>query len=256
MKKFTDTLGISENNELFASAQMTIEDRLASPFYGYFLVSWLTLNWQTVYATLFVDQETLFEKTGLLKPDYVELFLWPVYTWSFYLHYLLAPLALTILFVWYLPYITRIFFRKNIRNRVALKVIELQELSQEKKEEKKLTQEDTALMKTEIERAKVEKKAAQENPEVLWEREYYQFRVLPLFKKFTHIVASIYEYSGRITVVSEYNDRIIFQIPKDVLAHAHTNDLVIFEKGKEKIDLTDKGKFFVRKFTADTSISS
>lgn len=253
--KIKEYFGISSHNEVIASTEIALSDRIASPFYGYFALSWIVFNWKLIYIAFFIDQSRLFEKTNLLRIEYL-VSLTPTYPgFSFFWQFLIGPALLAFLALWVFPYGTRIFFRKNLRNKVALKVIELQELRKEKTEERELKKAETKLIETEIEHAKVEKKAAQEQPEILWEREYYQFKILPLFKKFSFIVESVYEHSGNITTHHPYNDDVVtFQIPKDILAYAHTNNLVVFDETKRKIDLTEKGKLFVRKYSAETSV--
>ena len=95
----------------------------------------------------------------------------------------------------------------------------------------------------------MEKVAAAEAPEVLWESEYKEFTTHPLYRHFSKIIESIYEYHGKTATVTRYSQR--FEIPKELLAFAHANELINFSEDNDRISLTVKGKFFVKKFTSE-----
>jgi hypothetical protein len=46
-------------SELGASIQKTLKDRVSSPLYGSFIISWLIINWQIPYVTIFESNTTL-----------------------------------------------------------------------------------------------------------------------------------------------------------------------------------------------------
>lgn len=235
-QKLKEFVGISDQNELLASAEMALSDRLASPFYGYFIISWLLVNWSLVYAALFINQEILFDKTGLLRTEYVTLFIPNVSSTDFWLQFIIGPIALSIIAIFFAPYGTRVFYRQSVRNRVALKVIELQELRQERKEEVALAKDETALIKSELDRAKIEREAARENPEVLWEQEFKKFlKNLPeVFK-----LPDLQQYAYANTYLSDSQ--------KQRLAYLHLIGLINFYD-PHHVELTEKGKFFLRRY--------
>ncbi len=243
IKSIKDFFG--EENELVTSTNDAIQERISSPFYGYFLFTWLLTNWKLVYAAFFLNQEEVFIKTGLLRNEYLET-LFPK-NWEIFLNFVLIPIFLTFLIFWVFPYGTRLFFRKNIKNKKALKIIELQESQKEKKEEKELVQQETALIKEEIEKAKEEKKAAEENPEILWERDFKAFQKLALFRKFKQILDAIYENDGQTK--AHYNSltqSYDFKVDTDILIYSDTNGLISLGQGAG-IALTKKGRFFAQR---------
>lgn len=239
-----------ETNEVVQSTQIAVEDRLSSPFYGYFIIAWLVVNWHPLYIAFFIDQGKIFEKTGFLRNEYLFSILPISHTQEFWWKFFLFPLTLTLLFFWVFPYGTRIFYRKSIRNQKALRIIELQENKKEAVQEKELAKAEVSLIKEEIEKAKEEKRAAKETPEVVWEREFKNFQKIPLYQKFDYIVRSVYEHNGDITVRNTdiYSGPITFRIPQDILAFSHTNGLVTLDKKEGKIELTEKGRFFVLQY--------
>lgn len=241
-KDLKDILGLSDGNELVASAEIALSERIASPFYGYFLISWLIINWKIIYVAFFLDQQYLFEKTGLLRNEYLQTIIppfGPQYLWQF----LLEPTILAWAILWLFPYGTRVFYRKSLRNKKALKVIELRELRKEQQQRVELTKTETELFESELEKKRIEKVAASESPELLWENEYKEFEKSYLYGKFREIIESIYKHSGYVSYVNEK------YISTDMLAFADTRDLIQFVEGSSnQIKLTPKGKFFASKF--------
>lgn len=233
-----DFLGIGGGNELIDSTKLALEDRIASPFYGYFLISWILINWKLIYVAFFIDQGILFEKTGLLRNQYLDSLALP----NIWIHFFIEPFLITILLFWVFPYATRIFFTKNIRNKITLKVIELRETSRSTKAKTELVQEETSLLKEEIEKAHEQKKAETETPEIIWDKEFKKFQSSKLFKEFNQIVDSIYEYQGYVTYDT-------FTINKDILVYADSNGLINLSSDNRRIELTKKGKHFLKKFS-------
>jgi hypothetical protein len=72
-----------------------IYDRLSSPLYGTFILSWLVWNWKIVYLTIVIDQEIVGNKISYIESHYQNplLLLW-------------APLFSTIILIWLMPYAT------------------------------------------------------------------------------------------------------------------------------------------------------
>lgn len=96
-------------------------------------------------------------------------------------------------------------------------------------------------MKTEIQKAKVEKQVAEENPELLWESEYKTLQNDFLLTKFSEIIKAVYTDNGRV------HDQFGRGISANALAFADTRGLISFPDAN-RIELTAKGKFFAAKF--------
>jgi len=240
---------LGDKNEVVQSTGEALEERITSPFYGYFLLSWVLYNWYFLYVALFVDQELIFQQTSLLRNEYLLSFFANFSLFKILIQFFFAPLLLTILFFWFFPFVTRPFFRKNLRNKKVLKLIELEENQEEVKKEIELVQSQTELLKEEAEKAKEVKKASKEDPTIVWEIEFEEFKKNKyLYEKFSQIVEAVYIHNGETTVPHQYfPEQNSFQVEKDILAFVDSNELVKLIKGN--ISLTNKGKYFVKKYS-------
>lgn len=242
MNQIRDFLG--EENELVESTNIALNERITSTFYGYFIISWLIFNWKLLYIAFFIDQEKIFSKTNLLRNEYLSQLIPSHTSWIFWFNFVIYPFLFTILFFWVFTYVSRIYYRKNLRNKKALKRIDIQESLEIKKEEKKLIQEQTKVIDENIKKAQRERKAQTETPEIIWEKEFERFRRSSLFIKFDQILDSIYKYGGKIKVAGQFYDQFDFEMNREILIFADSNNLITI-KG-DTISFTDKGKFFAK----------
>lgn len=240
METIRDFFG--ENNEILESAQSAMQDRIASPFYGYFAISFFLTNWKLFYAAFFLDQEIIFSKTAKLRSEYLYS-LFP-HGWTLVFDFFLYPFLITVLCFWIFPYATRVFYRKNIKNKIILRTIELQEMQKVTREEKVLVQQERQLIKEEVEKAKEEQKAIMETPEVVWDKEY-QDTIKNLHRNnFKSVLNTIYESGGQ--VVGQFGIR---NIPAEIVTYFHLNGIISFsDTNKAIIDLTEKGRYFAKKY--------
>lgn len=223
-----------ENQELIESTEIATKERLTSPFYGYFIISWFVTNWKIFYVALFIDQELIYKKYNLLRHDYISDYVFPTGT-TILKDYFLIPLLFTVLFFYVFPYISRSFFRKYLRNKKAMQVIELQE-------NKKVIVQETKLLKEEGAKAKLEKKIEKETPEILWEKDFIKLKNEGrLYNKFRQIIDCVYEHKGHL----EYG--LTKLVDQDILVFSDTNELIIINGNS--IKLTEKGKFFTKRYT-------
>lgn len=240
---------VGENNELVESTDIAIKERLTSPFYGYFICSWLLFNWQIIYVAFFVSQDNILTKTGLLRYQYLQQSFPILWSWGFFLEFLIYPLLATALFFWVFPLVTRIYYRKSLKNQKALRRIDIEENLQISKEEKKLVKEETDLIKTKSEQEKQKKKVEKETPEILWQKEFEDFKGHPSYINFSQLKNVIYNNSGK---THKWNGASYVRlINTDVLATAHTKNLILIngkEYSDERIELTEKGRFFMSKY--------
>lgn len=191
-----------------------------------------------IYTAFFVRGEDLFLRNHLLSNEYLFINIPSISTWSYWSHFLIYPFLATIFIFWVMPFITRPFFLKNIRNKKALKLIELIETREIKKEEKKLVIAEKDLIEEESRKAKQMKKTAVETPEVLWAIEYSEFEKKPLISEFSDVVKKVYKNDSEWLVLSTA-----------MKAFIDLNGLGSVENGyPNTVNLTLKGKFFVKKY--------
>jgi hypothetical protein len=232
-----------ENNEFIESTQGAVKDRLTSPFYGYFIFVWLLVNWKFLYISLLVSQDKIFEKTGLLRHEYLASLI--PKGWGGWWCFVLFPFLLTIFIFWILPYGTRIFFRKDIRNKKALRIIELQEDKAEKVERQGVVQEEVRLLSKQEELANKQRSLKSKSPEILWEGEYNVMKKTSWVNELKKLYELIYQDDG-YTVDGNGKSNV----DSALLAYAHSNGLIEYTKSdrydSRLVVLTEKGKYFIK----------
>lgn len=244
---------IGERHEITESVREGLADRLSSPFYGYFLVSWFIVNWDFVYSALFVDGKIIYEKTKLLKNEYLLQKILPEHYLSteYWLSFLILPLFLTFFALWPMQYLTRMIYKRHIENKKAEENIKAAALTARAELETKILNAETAVFQAEVAQAKIEKEAKEVSPELIWKKEFEEFKKHELFSKFQKVIDSVYSNSGK-TYVHEYSDEIqewyTFSVPQDVVVYSDVNEL-ISKDSTGGISFTPKGKAFVRYYT-------
>ena len=240
IKKFTDSLKsiIGDKHEVTEAIREALEDRVTSPFYGYFIISWLLVNWNYIYAALFVNAQYVFEKTGLLRNEYLFQEVLPAHLVSttYWLDFLVIPFIFTCAAFWLMPLLTRVFFRQHIRNKIKNEGIRAEEMAAEIKAEEKI-------LEAEVSKAKVEKEAHQSTPEVLWKNEYKEFKENPLHKIFYNLIEHYYKHNAQIETQQG-------KIRNDLLVFCDVNKLINIDYNS--FELTNKGKEFVKLYIQDS----
>lgn len=228
------------------------KDRVTHPFYKTYAVAWFIINWKVVYSLFFISEEYIYEKYFLLRNEYLFHEFFNISGYYFWIFIIILPVFLTWLIIWKLPDLLFIkATRRNEKFRIDKKIARI--------EEEKRLEEDTAELisakKENIEEAiKIDRFALENKPEIAWDIEYIAFEKSQQFKLFSQIIKSIYTHGGRIVVHgSEWSKGSEFEIDSGLLAYAHSKNLINLERGDSQvpdlISLTEKGKFFVSKYT-------
>ncbi len=240
-------------------------EKTGSPLYFTYIGFFIAWNWQ-FFHVLFIESESLFKVPTV---EYVTRHMlistenvlagspaWVITAVNWVVNlgwHVLPPAALTIFTILYLPPVQKWALAKYLDSRFdrkrmyALRQKEHNEwlLGQEKKDVKTL-EELASVKERQVETtARIESLMTDEEK---WAHDFTDFLKLPLRNEFSKIVESVYNHQGNIRVTDEY-ERETFSIPKDLLAYAHTTNLISFDQINGSIDLTEKGKFFVRKYT-------
>lgn len=124
LSKITETA-----SKAFEKAGELIQDRLFSPMYFYFLISWIVANWKFVYTFFFVDEETILKTQQILKVDYMaQMYHLDI---TSVIHLFIIPAISSFVFVWWISLISNKFYRKHEENqmekRAVLREIEYKE---------------------------------------------------------------------------------------------------------------------------------
>lgn len=229
--------------EIKASIGDYVSDRMRSPFYGVFVISWCLWNWKVFYITFFIDSGLLWKSMGLLKLEYIGQFYpfgWHLGTICTVLYLLILPLLSVFVIVFFLPYLTEVFYEKSLdfgnRNEL-IKLKKNEELLISKEKNLEITKKVAAIQQEESKAKKGSK-----TKEEIWNEEYSEFKEDRHFADFSEIHDAVYGRKG-------WADRI----STDIKAYSDANGLVNIElvSGSERITLTEKGKYFMKRFTKD-----
>lgn len=228
---------------IFDSIGAWLKERTASPLYGIYIASFFLWNWKIVYVlfwekALSVSKVEYVQKLMKFQGEGLFVDIGNV-VWVF-----APPMILTYLIVRWLPYShgwahkwsTKYYFdRKNLYDNALL-------ISERKR---KQTLEQLVKVK-EGQFDSKEKILKSMSNEERWDEEFTEFQNTRLFPDFQQIITAVYEHGGYI----EMNGSVY--IRPDVLAITHSKGLVSMD-GTYKVELTEKGKFFVSKFMEKTN---
>jgi hypothetical protein len=232
------------NNSLADSFKTSLKTKYESSIYGIFITYWLIFHWNFVFTLFFVNENNILNSTGLLKNDYLVSKFFNINDIWFYVLFI-SPIILTYLTIWKFPkYITipsfkreqeddyeKIIFKLNLQKNIVSAQIEI-----EKEEIKK----NTVVIKNVEEKQKIK----DINPTIIWDEDYERFKKLDFAHAFSKIIDSVYKKHG-------YTNMANFEIPENILAYSHSNELIEINNESRTISLTSKGKYFVNKFLED-----
>lgn len=107
-------------NELINSYQQFIKDRLSTPFFGNFIFVWFVFNWEIVYTTIFLSEDSIkpLNKIEFIKQNYIheDTLILPLIS-AIFLTFLF-PILNTIILLWREKI-------KRIKNDRTIKIHEL-----------------------------------------------------------------------------------------------------------------------------------
>jgi len=240
------------SEEIQNSIKDNIKERISSPFYGTYFISWLIFHWQIIIVLFFVDEDYIWQTNQLMKNEFILKYFVDYADFWFWFRWI-TPFILTILIIWVFPkYISIPAFKKSQKDNSLKEIFKLQEKIKIEEEENELRNKKILKLEKEKEIIKKEKDIEQIDPELNWEKEYKNFREMPYYIQFKYIITSVYSHNGN-TSWSEGLNLGINKIPEEVLAFAHSSGLINFTKdGKSRIELTEKGKYFVKMYNNDS----
>lgn len=231
-------------DEARESLKENLKNRIASPFYGAFIISWLAWNWEVWYVTFFVDSDLLLKTEDILKVDYISA----IYKWSSFWdatyslsHIFILPFLSALAIVYLMPEITCKFYDKSLETENKNKLAKnkqgrafLEAIGE------KLDAEKTILIKqAEVKKEKIKSEKSQEEK---WDEEYKNFKSGKYYNSFKSIKEIVY---GNDNWVGE-------SISFNVRAYFDSNGIIQNFKGNSsRIELTEKGKYFMKKYSEE-----
>lgn len=224
-------------------------DRAKSRIYAIYIF-WLLVGFLPVlFVSLFVDQQLLYEKTKLLKNEYIRDEFFNFSTWQgvvYPIAVIIGASIMTRLVIWDFP---KLFVNKAYKREIES---QFQRDFEQIKIERKLEAEKQLLAEEQLDTVEKEKAIASEQEKIekteteKWMEEYSELKKKQrLFNYFSEIPEAIFDYGGRI----EYQDQNEhFKIDTNLLSYAHASNLVSFDDTRTYISLTEKGKFFLKNY--------
>lgn len=241
------------NNEIVDSISESFREKVNTPIYGVFTIWWAVFHWKLLITIFLVSEDRIWKSEHLLKGDFLSKAFFNIQDWYFWFS-LVMPFVLTYLVIWKFPdWFLIPAFKKDEEDKTKKRKIRIDEQKKLSEAEKELEEAKTEKLVVVEEKVKKEKAIKNIDPTVSWNEEYELFRKSVYYNDFNFLVESVYQHNGNVNWVDR--SYIDHSIPKGVLAYSHTNGLIEFSKGNKDINLTDKGKFFVKMFSLDNNIS-
>jgi hypothetical protein len=223
--------------------------RIYTTFLGWLLI----FHIDVIFIAALTDQTVLYDKTGLLKGEYVWAYISHFGLWSIALELLrfaLAPL-LTYLMIWILPqYINERSYREELEIEYTLRKMKV-------KKEEELNKREGVAVQRQLENIENEKKAVVErvkikdSPETLkWDVEFKDFmKKINARDTLDELRNTVYAEGGNLFQYKAANGWTTEPsgVSPDNLALADINDLIAFTDKGKLISLTSKGKYFLRR---------
>src|SRR6185312_11869575 len=98
--------------DLKKSINAVLYERISSPLYGTFVLSWVASNWKAIFITIFISSKEL----PTNKLDYIIEQFYPCWFWSL-LKLLIIPILSTFIFIVWMPRLVNKAFEINEENK-------------------------------------------------------------------------------------------------------------------------------------------
>lgn len=228
-------------------------DRAKSRVYMTYILWVLIIFSPIVFIGLFVDQNILYQSKGLLRNEYIALNyinLREWWGWVYFVGGLFVAGVMTRLTIWDFPrwFVNRAF-SKEIGYSIDRDITRMQKNQKLEDEKKKLANKELETTKTQAELVEQKEKLERKEGDA-WRRDYRRFSDTDAYKMFGMVKDCLYAHDGRIIVKNGLGERI-FELPSGIVAYLDSNSVAIVKDGK--ISLTDKGKYFMKRYLDDSS---
>jgi hypothetical protein len=244
--------------EIWSAIAEAIRNRATSTTLVTYSFFWLAWHWQGVFTALFVSEEKILEKHYLLKNEYVNQYFFGWQGWDTVIG-LAVPLGLTIFFLWPLQKFVLIYaYKIEQQNKVARKKVKLEQEREVENYKTLLLNKESKTINAQAKKVAAEaklsttkKKAAKTDPTIVWDEDYREFKTSRFFRDFRRIRDAVYEHNGYYNFNN--GDGTRFELSSDLMAFVDTEGLVKINPDGRRIYLSEKGKYFVKRYQQDTS---
>ena len=236
-------------SEFSKSIKAILYDRIASPFYGTIIISWLLWNWKIPYVTFFVEQARLKEN----KIDYI------INQCNDIHHLITFPLISTILILTLVPFLTNgaywitlIFdeWRNTKKNEIEGKRLltleqsimlrtELQDQEESFDKLLKGKNDEIELLRSQLNAALTKDKDS--TPKIISVEEQYKDELDDFFNN-----QKVLKFIDKVAYYAQTGYRLS-DVPVDIVSYYVANDL-IKSTGTSTYAFTEKGKYFLKEY--------
>ena len=255
-----------------------LKERVTSPLYGTYVITWLLWNWRAVYITLWVSEDSIKNQTKLEylieAASYTPS---PTVVWKIDIsilinifYFFVVPAALTWLALSWLPNLQNwayqqyldfkearreslnIFNDKIEKHKQSLQNTEdYVEAIQKEKLEIQRAREELEKLRSEREKLQQTQEEVELSEEDQWDLEYEEFKSGKYFEVFNKIKNIIYGDRGDVSLEKRNSDFM------DALIYFHANEIVEYrDANRDFIELTEKGAYFLKKYVNDRSLNA
>lgn len=239
-------------------------DKARSRIYGIFALWLVVPHAPVLFAVFFTDQKLIFQKTNLLKNEYIQATYFNFEPWWMWLVYIYVVLGfatlMTWLTIWILPKVLiKRSYEQELEAEYEREFMKLEkEDALEKRKQELLKVREKRLETQEAQIKKEEKLSEKQGTLVMsendiWRKEYERLLQTNFAGQlFQELEDAVYEHAGKIRVYDNYGSGgTLFEVNKNVLAYAHGNELITLDQKTGRIEFTRKGLFFSQLYKLD-----
>lgn len=232
------------------SLLLWFKDRISSPFWWYFLISWILINYNILYLLLFQSEDTIFKTHNITKYDYiVQVFTEINHNVNLFgilnipsniLSFIIEPFILSLLLLLLFPFLDNFIYRKYLHNKSQkIRIKKENDIENMNIENvlklKKLEQKELEVKEKEMEQ---KERRIDENIINQWKEEYSKFKNTYYAKFLKEIVNDIYTGLWRLK-----------DIPESIISYYLVNDLIEKDDNDDWFPYyywTDKLQYFAK----------
>jgi len=239
--------------QVFKEFFTAIKEKISSPFFRYFSISWILWNWKFIYFLFFVDEKLFFEEFKILKFTYlIENSFYEGFWWWWF--FLLFPILSALFFIFIFPWFNKFFLESHIwtiwkesdikmdhRRKIKKNDLEIAEVKlEEKKIEEKILKEENKIKK---------EKQSSLTEEEKWDKDFNDFIKNSASTSFPTVMRIIYENNG-------FNFGNSLRLKWNIIAIFDSYWLILSEEKRKDViwsselsfRITDKWKYFWKKY--------
>lgn len=235
--------------DVFDSIFHQFNNRMKTPFYGLLGSWWIVFHWPFFYTLLFVSEDKIFERTQLLKNEYLRQTYVPGGSdfWWHQLWLFVAALVLTLLMIFIIPrYILVPIYKWEQDDEFEKRKKRIEMERRTEAEKTRYEKQATEAIRQQTVRFDAQQKLKKAAPEEIWANEYEALQKMDLYQYFDQMIRCLYRYNGQISTTNGS-----FRLDRDLLAYADANGLVAFDRAQAMIEPTEKGRYFIKRYQAD-----